>query len=157
MKAPGTKLLKLKYDEPLSIFAFNFNLRRYIKAAPIDIETIPVGTGMFGGLVTFDTTSNSLFIDADYAWVDDMITVRAKGSFGINQSTTCDMGEWTLEGTAMIIPTSGSIKQILAEVYVKHSCDDVREVYNITGNVSPFDIPEIGMKITKVGRCRLTQ
>ena len=30
LKAPGTKLLKLKYDEPLSIFAFKFNLRRYI-------------------------------------------------------------------------------------------------------------------------------
>jgi hypothetical protein len=28
-KPPGTKLLKLKYDEPLSSFAFNFNLRRY--------------------------------------------------------------------------------------------------------------------------------
>ena len=28
MKAPGIKLLKLKYDEPLSNFAFNFNLRR---------------------------------------------------------------------------------------------------------------------------------
>jgi hypothetical protein len=27
--APGTKRLKLKYDEPLSFFAFNFNLRRY--------------------------------------------------------------------------------------------------------------------------------
>jgi len=25
--------LRLKCDEPLSIFAFNFNLRRYIKAA----------------------------------------------------------------------------------------------------------------------------
>jgi hypothetical protein len=28
LKAPGIKLLKLKYDEPLSNFAFNFNLRR---------------------------------------------------------------------------------------------------------------------------------
>ena len=32
LTAPGTKRLKLKYDEPLSNFAFNFNLRRYIKA-----------------------------------------------------------------------------------------------------------------------------
>jgi hypothetical protein len=31
LKAPGTKRLKLKYDEPLSNFAFKFNLRRYIK------------------------------------------------------------------------------------------------------------------------------
>ena len=29
LKAPGTKRLKLKYDEPLSNFAFKFNLRRY--------------------------------------------------------------------------------------------------------------------------------
>jgi len=30
LKAPGTNLLTLKCDEPLSTFAFNFNLRRYI-------------------------------------------------------------------------------------------------------------------------------
>ena len=29
LKAPGTKRLKLKYDEPLSNFAFKFNVRRY--------------------------------------------------------------------------------------------------------------------------------
>jgi lipoate-protein ligase A len=29
LKAPGTKRLKLKYDDPLSNFAFKFNLRRY--------------------------------------------------------------------------------------------------------------------------------
>ena len=29
LKAPGTKRLKLTYDELLSSFAFNFNLRRY--------------------------------------------------------------------------------------------------------------------------------
>jgi len=28
-KAPGTKRLKLKYDESVSNFAFKFNLRRY--------------------------------------------------------------------------------------------------------------------------------
>jgi len=32
LKAPGTKCLKLKYDEPLPIFAFNFNLHRYNEA-----------------------------------------------------------------------------------------------------------------------------
>ena len=32
LKAPGTKRLKLKYDKPLSSFAFNFDLRRYILA-----------------------------------------------------------------------------------------------------------------------------
>ena len=30
MKAPGTKRLKLKYDGPLSKFAFKVNLRHYI-------------------------------------------------------------------------------------------------------------------------------
>ena len=29
LKVPGTKRLKLKHDEPLSKFAFEFNLRRY--------------------------------------------------------------------------------------------------------------------------------
>ena len=29
LKAPGTERLKLKHDEPLSDFAFNFKLRRY--------------------------------------------------------------------------------------------------------------------------------
>ena len=29
LKAPGTNLLTLKYDELLSTFAYNFNLRRY--------------------------------------------------------------------------------------------------------------------------------
>jgi len=33
LKAPGTKRLKLKYDEWPSNFGFNFNLRRYIEAA----------------------------------------------------------------------------------------------------------------------------
>jgi len=31
LKAPRTKLLKLKYDVPLLNFAFKFNLRRYTK------------------------------------------------------------------------------------------------------------------------------
>jgi hypothetical protein len=31
LKAPGTKRLKLKSDEPLSSFGFKFKLRRYMK------------------------------------------------------------------------------------------------------------------------------
>jgi len=31
LTAPGTERLKLECDEPLSNFAFNFNLRRYNK------------------------------------------------------------------------------------------------------------------------------
>jgi hypothetical protein len=34
LKAPGTMLLKLGYDEPLSNVAFNFNLRRYTVVPP---------------------------------------------------------------------------------------------------------------------------
>jgi hypothetical protein len=33
LKAPGAKLLKLRYDELLSNFSFNFNVRRYTKVA----------------------------------------------------------------------------------------------------------------------------
>ena len=33
LKAPGIKLLKLRYDETLSNFAFNIDLRRYTTAA----------------------------------------------------------------------------------------------------------------------------
>ena len=31
LKAPGSMLMKLVYDEPLSTFAFKLNLRRYVK------------------------------------------------------------------------------------------------------------------------------
>jgi len=33
LKAPGTNLLKLIHDVPLSTFGFNFNLRRYTEEA----------------------------------------------------------------------------------------------------------------------------
>jgi hypothetical protein len=36
LKAPATMRLKLKYDEPLSNFAFKFNLRRH----SVVIETV---------------------------------------------------------------------------------------------------------------------
>ena len=31
LKVPGTKRLQLNHDKPISSFAFNFNLRRYIE------------------------------------------------------------------------------------------------------------------------------
>ena len=37
LKPPGTKHLKLECDELLSIFAFNFNMRRYTENAFIDL------------------------------------------------------------------------------------------------------------------------
>ena len=42
VKAPGTKRLKLTYDEQLSDVAFNFNVRRYVEAVPV---AAPAGLG----------------------------------------------------------------------------------------------------------------
>ena len=48
MTAPGTKRLRLQYDEPLSNFAFNFNLRRYIEVAYLDTDlSIPSSLLLF--------------------------------------------------------------------------------------------------------------
>jgi len=38
VKAPGSMLSKLRYDGPVSNFAFNFNLRRYTKV----VDTPPI-------------------------------------------------------------------------------------------------------------------
>jgi len=35
LKAPGSVLLKLRYDGPLSNFAFRINSRRYSEVAPV--------------------------------------------------------------------------------------------------------------------------
>jgi hypothetical protein len=43
LKAPGTKRLKLKYDEPLLSFGFKFKLRRYT-TDPASPSTNTVGT-----------------------------------------------------------------------------------------------------------------
>jgi len=49
MKAPGTMLMKQMYDVPLSNFAFNFNLRRYVENVtrsckpPEEISPLEVG------------------------------------------------------------------------------------------------------------------
>ena len=40
LKAPGTQRLKLIYNNLLSSFAFNFNLRRYNEADPTNLETL---------------------------------------------------------------------------------------------------------------------
>jgi len=40
LKEPVTKRLKLRYDHLLSIFAFNFNMRRYIVEASQDISQL---------------------------------------------------------------------------------------------------------------------
>jgi len=38
MKAPGTNLLTLKHDDPLSTFAFKFNVHRYIEGGAGSVE-----------------------------------------------------------------------------------------------------------------------
>jgi hypothetical protein len=54
LKPPGIMLLKLIYNEPLSNFAFDFNLRRYTKAAKAapaaPVSAAPVSSGKFGAL-----------------------------------------------------------------------------------------------------------
>jgi hypothetical protein len=44
LKAPGIKLLKLKYDKPLSDVAFKFNLRRYtlVEHVAASLRSAPV-------------------------------------------------------------------------------------------------------------------
>jgi len=39
LKAPGSKRLKLEYDEPLSNFTVKFNVRRYSSGAPAAATT----------------------------------------------------------------------------------------------------------------------
>ena len=48
LKAPGTKRLKLKNDEPVSNVAFKFNLRRYTKVAALQ----QLNAGVIGDLKT---------------------------------------------------------------------------------------------------------
>jgi len=48
LKAPGTNSLKLNYDEPLSNFAFNCNLRRYTMVSEMgfDVAASALGRGL---------------------------------------------------------------------------------------------------------------
>ena len=58
LKAPGTKRLKLKYDELLSTFAFKFNLRRYNMDAGLSSTPVPTpsadGSGETGDNAPMD-------------------------------------------------------------------------------------------------------
>jgi len=49
LKSPATKRLKLLYDEPPSIVAFKFNLRRYSKDANDPSIGMPRGEVLIGG------------------------------------------------------------------------------------------------------------
>jgi hypothetical protein len=50
LKPPGTKLLKLRYVEPLSDIAFKFNLRRYnmarMLAVNAGLRVLKLGRGL---------------------------------------------------------------------------------------------------------------
>ena len=46
VKAPGTKRLKLICDDPLSNFAFKYNLRRYITARGAGAEVLVIPGAM---------------------------------------------------------------------------------------------------------------
>ena len=51
LKAPGTKRLKLKYDEVLSNFAFRFHLRRYTTDGVLVHAFFMHGTGADAAVV----------------------------------------------------------------------------------------------------------
>jgi hypothetical protein len=46
LKAPEIDLVTLKYNEPLSTFTFNFNLRRYILALKISQRLVAFSGGV---------------------------------------------------------------------------------------------------------------
>jgi hypothetical protein len=46
--------LKLTYDESLSKFAFNFNLRRYSLGGEAEMENMTLSPGELGGAVQVD-------------------------------------------------------------------------------------------------------
>jgi hypothetical protein len=53
LKAPGIKLLKLKYDKPLSNVAFKFTLRLYIEVTVVpESSTVYMGQASISGQVT---------------------------------------------------------------------------------------------------------
>ena len=57
LKARGTKRLKLKYDEPLSTFGFNFDSRRYHQGKQKD-KDLAVFAIDGGGLHSFNFQLN---------------------------------------------------------------------------------------------------
>jgi hypothetical protein len=57
LKAFGITLLKLKYDEPLSEFAFKFNLRRYSKDR-LSIMVVLFSLGNVGGRLAAGAASD---------------------------------------------------------------------------------------------------
>ena len=48
LKAPGIKLLEVKYDKPLSNFAFKFNLRRCIELFALTRDGFTISQGKVG-------------------------------------------------------------------------------------------------------------
>ena len=64
VQAPGTKRLRLKHDEPLSSFAFKFNLRRYIEGEDgMDVDGEDGGGGGGGKRAGWREAAYSLVLD----------------------------------------------------------------------------------------------
>ena len=62
LKPPGSELLKLKCDDPLSPFAFSFNLRRYNEVYNEQIYDLLTSANPIGGRacqILPDTSSNA--------------------------------------------------------------------------------------------------
>jgi len=79
LQAPGTKRLKLNRDKPLSKFAFNFNLRRYIlgRGAHLD-AAMQVGPGRYRHM-TFKAKPQPEFILPKHILKDSLVKIiRAK-------------------------------------------------------------------------------
>ena len=61
LKAPGTECLKLNYDNMLSNFGFNFNLRRYNSAAVLVRAADGIATPLTVGLFQTGAYNRPLF------------------------------------------------------------------------------------------------
>jgi len=82
MNPPGTERLKLKYDDPLSNFAFRFNLRRYNTAVSFNGADASVAVTLTGAVLTLSHGSDSAF--AGHLSSFDEVDWTAKISAGID-------------------------------------------------------------------------
>jgi hypothetical protein len=84
LTAPGTKRLKLKYDAPLSSFAFKFKLRRYI----MDVNSAGAGV----------TKSAKAVNGVNGGWQTDGGGSGGSGGGGGGSATPQSSGGW-MEGS----------------------------------------------------------
>jgi hypothetical protein len=79
LEPPGTKGLKLTYDEPLSKFAFNFSLRRYTK-----VVFPPFDSGNIGKAVQVDLVKPTLKAPGDKRLKPEHKKLRSNFAFNCN-------------------------------------------------------------------------